>query len=154
MVVKPYRLRKYSCEAVVGDAAAAIPNDCVEEHLSFSNQSDHTVTHERSTEEDSESGNDGDTDCLDDHKMMKVCDKLIDVFMVDKPTPTDWRRLLAFSKEWNNIRPHFYRRCQIKADAEDDPGLKHNLLRLARKLKEVASMFTTDELCLPFKKMF
>ncbi|KDP32724.1 hypothetical protein JCGZ_12016 [Jatropha curcas] len=69
--------------------------------------------------------------------MVGVCDKLIGVFMVDKPTPTDWRRLLAFSKEWDNIRPHFYRRCQERADSENDPGIKHKLLRLARKLKEI-----------------
>lgn len=74
---------------------------------------------------------------LDEQKMIRVCDKLIDVFLVDKPTPTDWRKLLAFSKEWDNIRPHFYNRCQVRADNEDDPGKKHSLLRLSRKLKEV-----------------
>uniref|UniRef100_A0A6N2LUN9 Uncharacterized protein n=1 Tax=Salix viminalis TaxID=40686 RepID=A0A6N2LUN9_SALVM len=57
--------------------------------------------------------------------------------MVDKPTPTDWRKLLAFSKEWNNLRPHFYKRSQERADNEDDPGKKHNLLRFARKFKEI-----------------
>jgi len=75
---------------------------------------------------------------LDDNKMLRVCDKLIEVFLVDKPTPTDWRRLLAFSKEWSDIRPHFFRRCQERADNEDNPGMKHKLLRLGRKLKEVA----------------
>jgi hypothetical protein len=29
--------------------------------------------------------------------------KLIGVFMVDKPTPTDRRKLIAFSREWDNI---------------------------------------------------
>lgn len=74
---------------------------------------------------------------VDDSKMTRVCDKLIEVFMVDKPTTTDWRRLLAFSKEWSNIRPHFYRRCEERADREGDPGMKHKLLRLGRKLKEI-----------------
>lgn len=69
--------------------------------------------------------------------MIRVCDKLIDVFLVDKPTPTDWRRLLTFSKEWDSIRPHFFRRCQERADSEDNPEMKHKLLRLGRKLKEV-----------------
>ncbi|MBN8138634.1 hypothetical protein J0J21_23185, partial [Vibrio vulnificus] len=72
-----------------------------------------------------------------DGKMSRVCDKLIEVFMVDKPTPTDWRRLLAFSREWDSIQPHFYKRCEERAESEDDPGMKHKLLRLARKLKEV-----------------
>ncbi|KAJ7965655.1 Endoribonuclease E-like protein [Quillaja saponaria] len=83
-------------------------------------------------------GNENDgVQCLDDHKMLRVCDKLIDVFMVDKPSPTDWRSLLAFSKEWSNIRPHFFRRCQDQADSENDPRKKQNLLRLGRKLKEI-----------------
>ncbi|KAM1074595.1 hypothetical protein ACFX2B_019328 [Malus domestica] len=69
--------------------------------------------------------------------MIRVCDNLIEVFLVDKPTPTDWRRLLAFSKEWDDIQPHFYKQCQDRADTEDDPGMKHELVRLGRKLKEV-----------------
>nr|KYP41038.1 hypothetical protein KK1_037604 [Cajanus cajan] len=69
--------------------------------------------------------------------MNGVCDKLIGVFMVDKPTPTDWRTLLAFSREWNNLRPHFFARCQDRALAEHDPAMKENLLRLARKLKQI-----------------
>lgn len=82
---------------------------------------------------------DGETDShyLPDDKMIKVCNKLIDVFMVDRPTPTDWRRLLAFSKEWENIRPHFFKHCQEKADLESDPEMKHKLFRLCRKLKEI-----------------
>jgi hypothetical protein len=70
-------------------------------------------------------------------KMVKISDKLIGVFMVDKPTPTDWRKLLAFSREWDNIRPHFFRRCRERADAEPNPEMKHSLLRLGRKLREV-----------------
>ncbi|KAI4375108.1 hypothetical protein MLD38_013018 [Melastoma candidum] len=72
-----------------------------------------------------------------DGKMIRVCDKLIDVFMVDKPSPTDWRRLLTFSKEWSNIRPHFFRRCQERADKEENPDMSVKLLRLGRKLKEI-----------------
>lgn len=73
----------------------------------------------------------------DGQKMIHVCDKLIEVFLVDKPTSTDWRRLLAFSREWNNLRAHFYQRCQERADEEENPEMKHKLLRLRRKLKEV-----------------
>ncbi|XP_031273045.1 uncharacterized protein At4g37920 isoform X2 [Pistacia vera] len=93
-----------------------------------------TSIHEEPTRDGEEK--DG-TKSLDDGKMIKVCDKLIEVFMVDKPTPTDWRRLLAFSKEWNNLRSHFFKRCQDRADAEENPGIKHKLLRLGRKLKEI-----------------
>lgn len=118
-----------SITAVVGDATS-VQDDSVEEHM---------------TRHDALNGEENDAvETLDSHKMVRVCDKLIDVFMVDdKPTPTDWRRLLAFSKEWNNIRPHFYKRCQARAENEDDPGMKHKLLRLQRKLKEVPfSIFT------------
>lgn len=73
----------------------------------------------------------------DGQKMIHVCDKLIEVFLVDKPTSTDWRRLLAFSREWNNLRAHFYQRCQERADEEENPEMKHKLLRLRRKLKEI-----------------
>nr|VDD54586.1 unnamed protein product [Brassica oleracea] len=79
-----------------------------------------------------------DESVVDEQKMVKVCDKLIEVFMVDKPSPSDWRRLLAFSKEWDSIRPHFYKRCRDRADSEEaNPEMKHKVLRLARKLKEV-----------------
>ncbi|KAL9320650.1 hypothetical protein ACSQ67_012489 [Phaseolus vulgaris] len=54
-------------------------------------------------------------EAVDESRMHRVCDKLIGVFMVDKPTPTDWRR----------------------ADAEEDPAMKEKLLRLARKLKQI-----------------
>ncbi|XP_027335618.1 uncharacterized protein At4g37920 [Abrus precatorius] len=80
---------------------------------------------------------DSSSEVSNENRMTRVCDKLIGVFMVDKPTPTDWRRLLAFSREWNNIRPHFFARCNDRADAEDDPVMKENLLRLARKLKQI-----------------
>jgi hypothetical protein len=76
----------------------------------------------------------------DGNKMIKICDKLIGVFMVDKPTPTDWRKLLAFSREWDNIRQHFFKRCQERADADPNPEIKHKLLRLSRKLKEVMAL--------------
>ncbi|RAL47006.1 hypothetical protein DM860_017047 [Cuscuta australis] len=70
---------------------------------------------------------------------IRVCDKLIEVFLVDKPTPTDWKRLIAFSREWSNIRPHFFERCQDRAEKEGDFQMKHKLLRLGRKLKEIDS---------------
>lgn len=79
-----------------------------------------------------------DSKFLIDDEIVKVCDKVIEVFMVDKPTPTDWRRLLAFSREWRNIRPHFFKHCQKRAELESNPEMKHKLFRLDRKLKEVA----------------
>ncbi|KAG1330440.1 hypothetical protein COCNU_02G004080 [Cocos nucifera] len=115
-----------------------VPSNCTEDLPSNPMQSNNRTVYEQYSEDDEEIEDcKGDTEYMDDSKMVRVCDKLIEVFMVDKPTTTDWRRLLAFSKEWSNIRPHFYKRCQERADAESDPGMKHKLLRLGRKLKEI-----------------
>ncbi|XP_054798597.1 uncharacterized protein At4g37920 isoform X2 [Prosopis cineraria] len=116
-----------------------VRHDFVCQGLSSSHTSEAASVHDE-PKKSSEERDDGDSDgarCLDDSRMVRVCDKLIDVFIVDKPTPTDWRRLLAFSKEWNNIRPHFFARCQDRADDEKDPVMKQKLLRLGRKLKEI-----------------
>ncbi|KAG4990272.1 hypothetical protein AAZX31_09G020900 [Glycine max] len=83
-------------------------------------------------------GSSAEAEVLEESRIRRVCDKLIGVFMVDKPTPTHWRRLLAFSREWSNLRPHFFARCLERADAaEEDPAMKEKLLRLARKLKQI-----------------
>ncbi|XXG79047.1 hypothetical protein AAC387_Pa09g0202 [Persea americana] len=137
MPFRSFRLQRPFVAAAIG-GTTSVPSDCTREHSSFPVQVDNTDAHEEFTEQDrgNEDAEPG-PDCLDDNRMDRVCDKLIDVFMVDKPTATDWRRLLAFSKEWVNIRPHFFQRCQERADVEQDPGMKHKLLRLFRKLKEV-----------------
>lgn len=98
---------------------------------------DDKVLQEEAAEDDGNSNQKDDLENLDSLKMLRVCDKLIDVFLVDKPTATDWRRLLTFSKEWSSIQPHFFQRCQERADSEDNPEMKHKLLRLGRKLKEI-----------------
>ncbi|XP_051124307.1 uncharacterized protein At4g37920 [Andrographis paniculata] len=108
----------------VGHSEAST-NESVQDHVSSGAVTENTENSDASSEQ------------LDDHKMIRICDKLIQVFMIDKPTPTDWRRLLTFSKEWDNIRPHFYDRCQTRAESESDPEMKHRLHRLARKLKEI-----------------
>ena len=118
----------FTVEAVVGDATA-VPNDSATDHVSSNEEA-----YPRANSENGEENGDDSSD----PKMVRISDKLIEVFMVDKPNPGDWRRLLAFSKEWNTIRPHFFERCQDRADKEDDPGMKHKLLRLGRKLKEVS----------------
>jgi len=71
------------------------------------------------------------------NKMNRVCDKLIDVFLVEKTNPEDWHIFLAISKEWVNIRPHFFRRCKFQAAQAEDPMRRTNLLKLSRRLKEV-----------------
>ncbi|MBA0720881.1 hypothetical protein Golax_008481 [Gossypium laxum] len=130
--------QRFSLAAVVGDKTA-VPNNCDEEKISDSDSDSagSSLINDEVTRDGENDGDKGSVEGLDSVKMIRVCDKLIEVFLVDKPTPTDWRRLLAFSKEWNNIRPHFFQRCQERADVEGDPGMKHKLLRLGRKLKEI-----------------
>ncbi|MBA0867152.1 hypothetical protein Goshw_027682 [Gossypium schwendimanii] len=128
--------QQFSLAAVVGDKTA-VPNNCDEEKISDSDSAGSSLINDEVTRDGENDGDKGSVEGLDSVKMIRVCDKLIEVFLVDKPTPTDWRRLLAFSKEWNNIRPHFFQRCQERADVEGDPGMKHKLLRLGRKLKEI-----------------
>lgn len=70
-------------------------------------------------------------------KMSRVCDRLIDVFLVERTKPEDWRILITFSKEWDLIRPYFFQRCESQAKAADDPKKKADLLKLARLMKEV-----------------
>eukprot|EP00850_Spirogloea_muscicola_P023137 SM000332S12442 [mRNA] locus=s332:79571:81666:+ [translate_table: standard] len=71
------------------------------------------------------------------YKMTRVCDRLIEVFSIERPEPAEWRKLLAFSEEWSSIRPHFFRRCRTRAEQEADAGRKADLFRLARRLKDV-----------------
>uniref|UniRef100_A0A0D3F3V8 Uncharacterized protein n=1 Tax=Oryza barthii TaxID=65489 RepID=A0A0D3F3V8_9ORYZ len=120
----------------VGDVTA-VPEDYTENMPSSSGSTN--VATSISSHEDNLAGRVAKTNqtSKENQKMIKISDKLIGVFMVDKPTPTDWRKLLSFSREWDNIRPHFFKRCQERADAESNPEMKHNLLRLARKLKEI-----------------
>ncbi|XP_066330084.1 uncharacterized protein At4g37920-like [Miscanthus floridulus] len=130
-------LPKSCCSISAFGDVAAVSDDYVESSPSSSgylNSAMDTSSHEDNQSERAVKMNEN---TRDNNKMMKICDKLIGVFLVDKPTPTDWKKLLAFSTEWDNIRPHFFKRCQEKADTELNPEMKHNLLRLGRKLKEI-----------------
>ncbi|KMZ56596.1 hypothetical protein ZOSMA_93G00600 [Zostera marina] len=124
--------RIFKASASIGDMTI-LPSEFTDESIILSKLNIQDAV----SKEDGISNNKVDVETLCDQKMVRICDKLIDVFMVDKPKTIDWRRLLAFSMEWDNIRPHFYNRCQEKADEADNPEMKHKLHRLGRKLKEV-----------------
>ncbi|KAG0615250.1 hypothetical protein M758_5G026700 [Ceratodon purpureus] len=70
-------------------------------------------------------------------KMNRICDKLIEVFLVEKTNPEEWHIYLAFSKEWVNLRPHFFSRCKFQAAQTEDLKRRSNLLVLSRRLKEL-----------------
>ncbi|CAI9116378.1 OLC1v1017510C2 [Oldenlandia corymbosa var. corymbosa] len=135
--LSPFRNSSSKCLRYASNSQASIAFDSSKGHFPTSKPSDDASGCKATKNTYEEEGNQDSAEILDDQKMIRVCDKLIGVFMVDKPTPTDWRRLLAFSREWDNIRPHFYKQCQDRADKEIDPGMKHKLLRFSRKLKEI-----------------
>ncbi|XP_068638273.1 uncharacterized protein At4g37920-like [Aristolochia californica] len=122
--------------AVVNDATT-MPSDYTEEQTSLQSQRDNDASHEDWRKKDREREHQKGPSNHEYQKMIRVCNKLIEVFMVDKPTTTDWRRLLAFSREWSSIRPHVFRRCEEQADSEQDPDMRHKLLRLGRKMTEI-----------------
>ena len=78
---------------------------------------------------------------METNRMNRICDKLIDVFLVEKTNPEEWHVYLAFSKEWVNIRPHFFSRCKFQAAQTEDPQRKTSLLKLSRRLKEVCYLW-------------
>lgn len=73
------------------------------------------------------------------YSMVRVCDRLMDVFLVERPQPSEWRRLLAHSREWQRIRPHMLARCRVRARQSEMEGQlerAEQLYRLARRLEE------------------
>ncbi|CAI5991197.1 unnamed protein product [Closterium sp. NIES-64] len=95
--------------------------------------------------EESEEGDDEDPEVEAGFKMSRVCDRLVDVFWVEKPDPAQWRLLLAFSAEWARIRPHFFARAKLRArefEEQGKPDKAAELYRLARRLKEVDDSMT------------
>ncbi|XP_010254628.1 PREDICTED: uncharacterized protein At4g37920, chloroplastic [Nelumbo nucifera] len=71
------------------------------------------------------------------YTITQFCDKMIDVFMNERPQTKDWRKLLVFREEWKKYRESFYYRCQARADSENDPDMKQRLMVLRRKVKKI-----------------
>ncbi|XP_020238337.1 pentatricopeptide repeat-containing protein At4g18520, chloroplastic [Cajanus cajan] len=137
-VTNPLRLscfkdQQHSFLVAARDTRAVL--NCISEGLSCTGTSrgDGSCDDPRGSDEKRD-GEDG-MGFLDNYEIIiRDCDKLIEAFMAEG---TDWRSLLVFNKKWNNIRPHFFRHCQDKADAEDNLVMKNKLLSLGTKLKEI-----------------
>lgn len=69
--------------------------------------------------------------------MTQFCDKMIEVFLHEKPHTKDWRKLLVFRDEWKKYRGSFTERCRVRAEAETDIVMKQKLSGLARKIKKI-----------------
>ncbi|KAM7516379.1 hypothetical protein LguiA_005962 [Lonicera macranthoides] len=78
-----------------------------------------------------------DFEVAEGYTITQFCDKIINVFLYEKTKTKDWRKYLVFREEWKKYRDRFYNRCRTRADSEDDPQMKQNLIALARKVKKI-----------------
>lgn len=108
-------------------------------------------------EQPSEGPLDGDevAEMYGSRTLRDVCDKLIAVFTVEKPEVADWKRLLALSSEWANIRPKFYthiKRRAKEAEEEGNPEYALQLYSLQRRLNKVRGTGVTILVRFGFQK--
>lgn len=78
-----------------------------------------------------------EVEIADGYTITQFCDKIIDVFLNEKPKTKDWRNYLVLREDWKKYRDKFYRRCLTLADAENDSEMKRKLETLARKVKKI-----------------
>ncbi|GAB4847182.1 hypothetical protein Ancab_026192 [Ancistrocladus abbreviatus] len=71
------------------------------------------------------------------YTITQICDKIIDLFLNEKPKSKDWRKYLVFREEWKKYRDRFYNRCRTRADVETNPVFKQKLNELGRKVKKI-----------------
>lgn len=71
------------------------------------------------------------------YTLTQFCDKIIDVFLNEKPRVKQWRKYLVFREDWNKYRESFYNRCRTRVDEESEPSMKEKLISLASKVKKV-----------------
>lgn len=78
-----------------------------------------------------------DVEIAEGYTVAQFCDRVIDVFLNEKPRVKEWRKLLVFREEWSKYRDCFYRRCRAWSDGEDDLNLKQKYINLSRKVKKI-----------------
>ena len=71
------------------------------------------------------------------YTITQFCDKIIDVFLNEKPRVKEWKKYLILREEWSKYRGSFYNRCRTRADKEIDPTMKQKLISLECKVKQV-----------------
>lgn len=134
------RHRKYAISLRVGGGGVIRMNSVPSRRRPLlivrASATDTATNHSTGTEDEIRSNNETVAESKKS-RMNRICDKLIDVFLVEKTNPEEWHVYLAFSKEWVNIRPHFFRRCKTQANQAQDPMKRSNLLKLSRRLKEL-----------------
>ncbi|KAK4490530.1 hypothetical protein RD792_001210 [Penstemon davidsonii] len=80
---------------------------------------------------------DVEVEVADGYTITQFCDKMIDVFLNEKPKSKEWKRYLVFRDEWNKYRERFYSRCKARADAENDSQMKQKFIELSRKVRKI-----------------
>lgn len=83
---------------------------------------------------------DAEVEIAEGYTITQFVDKIIDVFLHEKPKSKDWRKYLIFRDEWKQYREKFYNRCKVRADAESDSQMKQKLIELSRKVRKVNLM--------------
>ncbi|XP_054791484.1 uncharacterized protein At4g37920-like [Prosopis cineraria] len=78
-----------------------------------------------------------EVEIVEGYTMTEICDRMIDVFMTEKTKSKEWRKYLVFREEWNKYKDSFYRRCQKRADMENDPVKKQKFISLWKKMKKI-----------------
>ncbi|KAK2656669.1 hypothetical protein Ddye_009721 [Dipteronia dyeriana] len=78
-----------------------------------------------------------DKEVVEGYTLTQFCDKVIDVFLNEKPRVKEWRKYLVFREEWTKYRDGFYSRCRTRANEESDPTMKEKLTSLASKVKKI-----------------
>ncbi|XVE83018.1 hypothetical protein DITRI_Ditri16bG0052800 [Diplodiscus trichospermus] len=71
------------------------------------------------------------------YTMTQFCDKMIDVFLNEKPRVKEWKKYLILREEWSKYRESFYNQCRTRADKEIDPTMKQKLISLESKVKKI-----------------
>ncbi|KAL3844932.1 hypothetical protein ACJIZ3_002335 [Penstemon smallii] len=80
---------------------------------------------------------DVEVEVAEGYTITQFCDKMIDVFLNEKPKSKEWKRYLVFRDEWNMYRERFYSRCKARADAENDSQMKQKFIELSRKVRKI-----------------
>ncbi|KAL4386460.1 hypothetical protein GQ457_09G010980 [Hibiscus cannabinus] len=78
-----------------------------------------------------------DVEVAEGYTMTQFCDRIIDVFLNEKPRVRDWKKFLILREEWNKYRQSFYNRCRVRADEEIDPTMKQKIVSLESKVKKI-----------------
>ena len=82
---------------------------------------------------------DVEVEVAEGYTITQFIDKMIDLFLNEKPKSRDWKKYLIFRDEWGKYRQKFYNRCKTRADSEKDSNMKQKLIDLSRRVRKVNS---------------